>query len=173
MAETQNRTPLWRSIYRIIPLKVMLVLVIWCSVVQENYPFSHFPMYSKFLPSTYYVYLADKNGDSIPMLSLTGMLTSLLKKIHKHEERLHKKKIDKRISDFTWEDRREPGEAALRFVFANLSPEARKKLAPYRPLRLRYVHLARENAQIMETDRVIAHEELALQSDTQSKEGQP
>lgn len=162
MPYPENSIPWWKKLYQLIPLKVMLVLVIWCTLVKEHYPFSHFPMYSKFKTTTYYVYLADKDNKPIPMLKVTGMLTSLLKKINDHELRRHKKQIGKRIADFSWEDRRGPGEATLQFVFKNMSSGAKQQVAPLRPIRLHHVNLQLIDGIIVETDKEIAREEDAL-----------
>jgi hypothetical protein len=64
------------------PLKVMFVVVILCLVLRENFPFSHFPMYSSFSSYSYYVYVADANDEPIPIEAITSIRTSALKKAY-------------------------------------------------------------------------------------------
>jgi hypothetical protein len=58
----------------------LLVMVLLCLGLRENYPFSHFPMYSSFSDHTYFLYLADKNDRAIATRRL-GLSSSTLKKI--------------------------------------------------------------------------------------------
>lgn len=75
----------------------MIALTVLLLVLRENYPFSHFPMYSSFSRHTYYVYVKDRRGDPIPVLELSGIRTSSLKKIY--NTRLKKTLKDLRDAD--------------------------------------------------------------------------
>jgi hypothetical protein len=68
-------------------LKPLLVLAAVCLTVREQYPFSHFPMYSSFSKSTYYVYLTDGAGQPVATLPTVGMSTPTLKKVFDSELR--------------------------------------------------------------------------------------
>ena len=46
------------------PASVIVWITLFCIVVKENYPFSHFPMYSGFSDRTYFYYFAQE-GDPI------------------------------------------------------------------------------------------------------------
>ena len=55
-------------------------MVLLCLVLRENYPFSHFPMYSSFSNQTYFLYLTDAAGRPISSQRF-GLSNSTLKKI--------------------------------------------------------------------------------------------
>lgn len=48
----------------------------------EFYPFSNFPMYSRFEPDTYYVYVKDKRDEIVPVGTMFGRSISDLKKTY-------------------------------------------------------------------------------------------
>lgn len=48
----------------------------------EFYPFSSFPMYSRFAPDTYYVYITDMKNDAVPCGSMFGIAISDVKKAY-------------------------------------------------------------------------------------------
>jgi hypothetical protein len=60
--------------------KWLLLMVLLGLVVRENYPFSHFPMYSSFSSRTYLIYLADPQGTALKTPQF-GLSNSGLKKI--------------------------------------------------------------------------------------------
>ena len=61
-----------------------------CLLVREQYPFSHFPMYSSFSPGTDYVYIADGAGKALPSFRTLGISTATLKKMLQTEVRLER-----------------------------------------------------------------------------------
>ena len=46
------------------PASVIVWITLFCVIVKENYPFSHFPMYSGFADKTYFYYFA-QDGEPI------------------------------------------------------------------------------------------------------------
>lgn len=58
----------------------LLVMVLLCLVLRENYPFSNFPMFSSSGRHTYYLYLTDADGRSLKTRQF-GLSNSTLKKI--------------------------------------------------------------------------------------------
>lgn len=54
----------FKNTYQNIP-KLMLVVIVLSLSLKEFYPLSHFPMYSKFNPNTFYVYLTNENDQSL------------------------------------------------------------------------------------------------------------
>ena len=58
----------------------LLVMVLLCLVLRENYPFSNFPMYSSSARHTYFLYLTDADGRSLKTRQF-GLSNSTLKKI--------------------------------------------------------------------------------------------
>ena len=60
--------------------KWLLTMVLLGLLLRENYPFSHFPMYSSFSNRTYFIYLADPRGTALKTPQF-GIANSGLKKI--------------------------------------------------------------------------------------------
>jgi hypothetical protein len=58
----------------------LLVMLLLGLVLRENYPFSHFPMFSSFTRKTYFIHLADAHGRSLRTRQF-GLSNSALKKI--------------------------------------------------------------------------------------------
>jgi hypothetical protein len=57
-------------------------------VLRENYPFSHFPMYSSFSSSTYFLYLTEASGSALHTRRF-GLTSTDLKKIFENEAEAH------------------------------------------------------------------------------------
>ena len=74
--------------------KWLLLVTVLCLVLRENYPFSHFPMYSSFSDETYFLYLTDVAGQPIATTRL-GLSSSTLKKIFDRQRRSNLKKYRK------------------------------------------------------------------------------
>jgi hypothetical protein len=62
----------WRFLKRS-PIGVMMLYMIICLQVQENYPFSHYPMYSNPSPERPYYMVTDEEGKPIAVGDLTGI----------------------------------------------------------------------------------------------------
>ena len=60
----------------------MLVLVVFSLIVDETYPFSDFPMYSRFPAYTDYYYFADGDGEPLPTKDCFGVSASAMKKMY-------------------------------------------------------------------------------------------
>ncbi len=58
----------------------LLIMALLCLGLRENYPFSHFPMYSSFAHRTYLIYLSDRQGEPVRTKEF-GLSSSTLKKI--------------------------------------------------------------------------------------------
>lgn len=65
----------------VLPMSVVIAVAY---VTGEWYPLSSFPMYSKFDERTYYVYLADENGEAVPTVRYQ-IVASELKKHYRRE----------------------------------------------------------------------------------------
>jgi hypothetical protein len=79
----------WRRLvfHPVFPFLVYLALT---QVIRDNYPFSHYPMYSKpNSESLSFQYLADGEGNPLPLKWHTGMTPSQLSKIHRDRLRKH------------------------------------------------------------------------------------
>ena len=69
----------------------LLVMVLLCLVLRENYPFSNFPMYSSSGKHTYYLYLTDADGQPLKTRQF-GLSSSTIKKIfdrYRRKELVH------------------------------------------------------------------------------------
>ena len=60
--------------------KWLLVMIVLCLGLRENYPFSHFPMFSSFTNRTYFIHLADSAGSALKTRRF-GLSNSAMKKI--------------------------------------------------------------------------------------------
>ncbi|MEM7145572.1 MAG: hypothetical protein AAF591_10580 [Verrucomicrobiota bacterium] len=144
------------------PLKVMFVLVVLCLLLRENFPFSHFPMYSSFSRHSYYVYVADANNEPIPIEGITSIRTSALKKTYQGKlaevrEDLEAQGVE--INGFhfmTPEQCRPAGEYTLRWLIENCKEHARPELYRHRPLNFHVVGLRYEDREIVEAPAHIA-----------------
>jgi hypothetical protein len=134
-------------IFRRIPLKLALLLTVICLAVKEEFPFSHFPMYESFSKYSYVVFVADRDGNPLPVQSLTSQKTSKLKKIFQTEQEGVREEIEAsgvHIEGFqfmTKEQRRPAGEKTLQWLFANSKQSGLPELHAKAPLRLYYIHL--------------------------------
>lgn len=105
--------------------KPLLLLTAASLLIQEQYPFSDFPMYSSFGPTTYYLYLADGAGAPIPALTTVGMSTTTLKKIFATEIRKERERLPARPKRLTPEQKQAVGERLLAKLKA--SPVAQRR----------------------------------------------
>lgn len=105
--------------------KFLLVLTLLCLVLRENYPFSHFPMYSSFSKKTYYLYLTDVDGNEIPTKPF-AISNSTLRKIFDSRKRIARK----RFADSARAEA-EAGRALLKYLedLPVAKPEMKKRLA--------------------------------------------
>lgn len=110
------------------PFKLLWLLVLLTALViprlqrggtkpGEWYPFSNFPMYSSFSPSTYYVYVADLNDQPVPVTRLTGKSLSNLKKQYDTELKAQKAQSGGlRQAELPLAARVQAGEVVLRWL---------------------------------------------------------
>ena len=95
--------------------RCLLVMTLLCLVLRENYPFSHFPMYSSFSRSTYFLYLADEKGAPLPTKRF-GLTSSTLKKIFDSQRRKALQNIPGSYSDRVRAAEDTAGRASLRYL---------------------------------------------------------
>lgn len=75
-------SPLFAMPHRIVIS--LLALVLFCALslaLKENYPISHFPMYGNPSDDVYYHWLADAEGNALPIATLTGKTAAKLGKM--------------------------------------------------------------------------------------------
>lgn len=93
MNDTVPKPSRWRRLTRhpVFPLLVYLVLT---QVIRENYPFSHYPMYSRPGPGPLDIqFLADGENHPLPVVWHTGVTASKVAKLHGNRlKKLHDQK---------------------------------------------------------------------------------
>jgi hypothetical protein len=67
---------LWR-----VPCKLMVATILICAATREWYPFSPFPMYTTFGPTTWYVCLTDGSGRPLPTDPYLGLQARPLRRM--------------------------------------------------------------------------------------------
>ena len=146
------------------PTKTLVVISALCLALQEEYPFSHFPMYSSFSDYSYYVYVTDGNGDPIPLESLLSVRTSKLKKYYQSQLNPIRDRV--RASGAKWtgfrrldvESRVPAAREALRWLVENCKPGAKAQLEAKRPLAFHHVGIWVDGKEMTEVDERIASE---------------
>ena len=135
--------------------KWLLVMVLLCLTLRENYPFSNFPMYSSFANHDYHVYLASRDGHPLATPRF-GLSTSTLKKIFDRHRRAELKKLADRADASLAE------EAAAKSLLDYLDgltatqPKA-KKLLP--GVRVEYVRISQKSGALLLNTRTLATHE--------------
>lgn len=107
----------------------MLALVVFSLIVDETYPFSDFPMYSRFPAYTEYYYFTDGEGEPLPVKDCFGVSASAMKKMY--AKRLTKVATEKsrevghrvRGSELSAEEQAAVGDAVLDYLL----PRGEKK----------------------------------------------
>ena len=72
-----------------------ILLTAACLLIEEEYPFSNFPMYSSFSRETDYVFLATETDQPLPSAPTIGVGTATLKKMFKSELRIARRERGK------------------------------------------------------------------------------
>ena len=101
----QKSLAAWRFVARRRCTPLILIAAA-CLLIEEQYPFSHFPMYSSFGPSTYYVYLTDGSEKPLPSYQTLGISTGTLKKLYQAELRREAERVRASVSRLTHENKR-------------------------------------------------------------------
>lgn len=137
----------WRRLARH-PLFPLLVYLGLTQILRENYPFSHYPMYSRPNSGSLRMqFLADGEGKPLPVAWHTGITPSKVAKLHANRMRkLH--------------DDRSAALEVLRFLREANAERPRRPL-PAR-IRLMETELSVPGGRVVETHRVLAEDNPAL-----------
>ena len=113
----------------------------------EFYPFSNFPMYSRFLPRTYYVMVTDLTDAPVATVPLSGQVSSNIKKAYdRNLDELKKASVGKyKKADLPVEERQKAGAKVLTWLMELSDPA---KLKAMGGLRLKQVDLFIEDGKI-------------------------
>jgi hypothetical protein len=146
------------TLWQALPLKFLWLLVLfsafllpWLQRKQskpgEFYPFSNFPMYSKFAPNTYYVMVTDLQDNPIPITPLTGKVLSNLKKTYDTELRTIKAQSgpDMRLETMPLHLRSQAGQKTLTWLNAFIPSPDRSQLGG---LRLKQINISWKDGSI-------------------------
>lgn len=104
-------------------LAPLMAAVLLCYLIQDFYPLSHFPMYSKFDDRTYYVYLRGEDGEPIAAVPNFNIYTSDLKKHYSRDLKALKKKFKGSHFDWTAEQKWPAGMATLEYLKNERAPK--------------------------------------------------
>ena len=140
------------------PCRFLWVVVILSSLVipwltrdtakpGEFYPFSNFPMYSRFLPRTYYVMVTDLTDAPVATVPLSGQVSSNIKKAYdRNLDELKKASAGKyKKADLPVEERQKAGAKVLTWLMELSDPAKIKAMGG---LRLKQVDLFIEDGKI-------------------------
>lgn len=114
----------WGKLMGFLTLTPLVVAVVLCYWLEDFYPLSHFPMYSKFDNRTYYVYLRGNDGEPLAAVPHLQIYTSDLKKHYGRDLKDLKKKFKGSHFDWSQEQKWEAGMATLAYLKNERSPKA-------------------------------------------------
>ncbi len=98
------------------------VALTWLSlVIQEAFPFSHFPMYSNPSSEQDYYYLAEAENEAgsqpLPVSQLTGLTSAKVGKIYRAYRDTYLKTTGKKMERLTAKDQQAIGEQVLEYLY--------------------------------------------------------
>jgi hypothetical protein len=147
-----------RIVFRtILPLAPGMAIAALCLGLKENFPFTHYPMYSDFSDETYYVWLADSEGNPIASQSVTGLRLGRIKKVYNKGLLAARESVGEesgdtpRKRDLTNAQKRPSGEATLAWIFQSSHEPARVTLRKASPLRLYQVDITIKDSRVIES----------------------
>jgi hypothetical protein len=122
----------------------------------EFYPFSNFPMYSRFEPETYYVYVKSEKGDVVPVGPMFGRSISDLKKAYDRKLSNLKKTIKGvRKIDMPADKKMEAARDSLQWLVEITPPVNVAKLSALGTIHLHEVQIEYEDGKINKTDTLV------------------
>jgi hypothetical protein len=111
-APTPNaRGPWWHW-----PLLRLIGMVVALLLIGEQFPFSYFPMYSSFDPTTDYYYVADEAGEPYACVPIFGTSTANVKKMYRARLRAMVARRNAVENEATPAERQLAGEATLVYL---------------------------------------------------------
>jgi hypothetical protein len=118
----------WRYRLRLfwsrLPFPAMTVLVVALYIIQDEFPFSNFPMYSNLSEEADVAFITDQNDKPIAMKALFKTSSGTSKKMYKTELGTLTQKSGRDSEDATPEERAQAGKAVLDSLVPRLRPEA-------------------------------------------------
>lgn len=123
----------------------------------EFYPFSNFPMYSRFEPQTYYVYLRDLKGGLVPVSPIFGTSITNVKKVYDGKLTSLKKKAGagKKKADLSDEDRAQAARETLQWLVSIAPKSAQSRVQELGGLELHQVDIEYRDLKINKKDAAV------------------
>jgi hypothetical protein len=132
----------------------LLAMILLGLTLRENYPFSHFPMFSSFSRRTYFIYLSDGDGTALRTRRL-GLSNSAMKKIFDRYRRAELKHFADAGNERVPLAEAAAGQSLLRYLdgLTAARPAARKLLPG---LRVQHVRVQQKSNDLVLDTRTIA-----------------
>ncbi|MGF1655711.1 MAG: hypothetical protein ACFCU3_01895 [Verrucomicrobiales bacterium] len=110
------------------PFKWLVILIVLCVVIRENFPFSHYPMYSRFPPRAEFMVVQDQ--DEVPVGFRTQLRTTSPRVGKMYESRLRAGAAENNMSTahLTDAQRFRVGSELLAFLCEQLSAKRQERL---------------------------------------------
>ncbi len=147
-----------RLLGKVAPLGIFVALTALCLALKENFPFTHYPMYSDFSDQSYYVWIGDAEGEPIAIQNLTGLRTGRIKKVYNNGLQAVRAEVRRqtgsapRKRDLTAEQRRAPGGETLAWLVGAAPDGALPALRAASPLRLYQVDITIDRGRVVESE---------------------
>ena len=136
------------------PCRWLLIMTVLGLGLRENYPFSHFPMFSSFSNRSYFIHLADADGTALRTRQL-GLSNSTMKKIFDRYRRVELKHFADAGSERVPLAEAAAGQSLLRYLdgLAAAKPAAGKLLPG---LQVQHVKVQQESKNLVFETKTIA-----------------
>ncbi|MBL9142486.1 MAG: hypothetical protein JNM99_02285 [Verrucomicrobiaceae bacterium] len=122
----------------------------------EFYPFSNFPMYSRFEPETYYVYVTSEKGDLVPVGPMFGRSISDVKKAYDRKLSNLKKSIKGvRKVDMPADKKAEAAKECLQWLVEITPPVNQDKLKALGTIHMHEVQIEFVDGKINKADTLV------------------
>ncbi len=124
-----------KKIWQSIPFRPVTLLVFVLFHVEEQYPFSHFPMYSRLQTEASVLYVTDEDRNPLAMRRVLNTGTATAKKIYKRELAEITNPLGRDSADSTLEERQLASQRTMEQLLARLDesalPEGTRELRSY------------------------------------------
>lgn len=151
-----SKKVIW-TILKYTPFREVILAVILLSVVKENYPFSHFPMYSSLSPSANYVYVTNGKDEVLGFKQTFALSAPQTSKVLRSKRREAERKNRKDWTEIRQaEASRIAGEEILTYLI-DTAPAEKRDVLRANGLKLYEVKL-RQNEEGIHEDRSLVAE---------------
>lgn len=142
-------------IWRALPFRWVWVVAFALTLIGDVFPFSPFPMYSYFSRDAQVLYLANADDEVIPMQKISGVRTSVAKKIYKRELKEICKSNGRKSSQATDADREQAGLYLIDYILEREKPRQLRKYTDG-TVTLKRLLISLENDELTEVHTTIA-----------------